>query len=164
MLLKRRVISGYLTASKSSLAAAGQASAFSARHRAKLTRLEIKHGLLDLAHGIHDERTLGDHRLVNGCTGEDQHLRVSAGLDGHGATIRGRNSTTSASRGADRTPRTGRIAVFDLAFVDDRHGLKPAMRMLANAAALWGRLKPCRTSIVEEQERADLLAVSLMRE
>ena len=52
--------------------------------------------------------------------------------------------------------------MFDLAFVDDRDGLEPAMRMLANAAAVWGGLKPRRTSIVEEQEWTDLLALILM--
>ena len=62
-------------------------SARSARHCAKLTRLKIEHGLLDLAHGVHDEWTLGCHRLVDRCAGEDQQLRVSLGLNGDGATI-----------------------------------------------------------------------------
>ena len=56
-------------------------------HRAELAALEIEHRLLDLAHGIHDEWTLGHDRLVDRCTAEDQHRRVVVGLKRDVATI-----------------------------------------------------------------------------
>jgi hypothetical protein len=44
----------------------GQAPVFSARHRAMVTLLEIKRRLLDLAHGVHDERTERSGRNFRG--------------------------------------------------------------------------------------------------
>ena len=41
--------------------------------------------------------------------------------------------------GADPAACAGRVAVLDLALVDDRHGLEAAVRMLADAAAGLGR-------------------------
>ena len=47
----------------------------------------------------------------------------------------------------------GRVAVLDLARVDDGHRLETAMRMLADAAALGRRRELHRAGVVEEQER-----------
>lgn len=52
----------------------------------------------------------------------------------------------------------GGIAVLDFALVDDGHGFKAAMRVLAHATALFGRGECRRTGVIQQQERADLLA------
>src|SRR5262249_22821123 len=53
----------------------------------------------------------------------------------------------------------GRVAMFELALINDRHGLEAAMRMLADAARLAARLKPMWPRIVEQQERIELAAL-----
>ena len=42
-----------------------------------------------------------------------------------------------------------------LAFVDDSHGLEPAMRMLAHSARRRGRLEDRRTHEIKQKEGAD---------
>jgi hypothetical protein len=65
---------------------------------------------------------------------------------------------------ADHTTLPGRVAMRDLALVDDRDGLKPAVRMLANPPrAACGR-KIGRACIVEQQKRAQCLAVVVVCE
>src|ERR1700704_50792 len=53
--------------------------------------------------------------------------------------------------------------MLDLALVDDGHGLEAAVRVSADAARLVGRRELGRTRIVEQQKRADTLAVAHMR-
>ena len=61
--------------------------------------------------------------------------------------------------GADAPAAARRVAVLDLALVDDRHRLEPAVRMLADAAPPLGRREFGRAGVVEQQERAQLGAV-----
>ena len=53
---------------------------------------------------------------------------------------------------ADAPAAARRVAVLDLARVDDGHRLEAAMRMLAHAEALVRRRKLRRPGVVEEQE------------
>ena len=53
--------------------------------------------------------------------------------------------------------------MLDLALIDDRHGLEPAMRMLADAARPLGGREFGRAGMVEQQERAQLGAVRVVR-
>ena len=53
--------------------------------------------------------------------------------------------------------------MLDLALIDDRHGLEPAMRMLAHAARPLGGCEFGRAGMVEQQERAQLGAVRVIR-
>src|SRR3546814_3765329 len=64
---------------------------------------------------------------------------------------------------ADDPAIAGGILVLHLAVIDDRHRLEAAMRMLAHAATLRRRLEVMRTGIVEQQERADVLAKVVVR-
>src|SRR5262249_60771328 len=57
-----------------------------------------------------------------------------------------------------------RVAVLPFALIDDGHGLETTVRMFAHAAGLVRRRELGRTGVVEEQERADLLALALRRE
>ena len=60
--------------------------------------------------------------------------------------------------GADFSSGAGGVAVLDLSLVDDGYGFKPAMGMLADAAALGGRGEFFWAGVVEQQERAECLA------
>jgi len=60
--------------------------------------------------------------------------------------------------GADNAALAGRVAMLDLAVVDNGHGLEAAVRVLADAATFVGRLEVMRTGVVEQQEGANLLA------
>ena len=60
--------------------------------------------------------------------------------------------------GADGATGAGGIAVFDFAIVDDGHGLKAAMRVLTDAATLFGRREIRWTGVIQQQEWADVLA------
>ncbi len=60
--------------------------------------------------------------------------------------------------GADDSALAGRVAMLDLAVIDDGHGLEAAVRMLAHAAPLGRRLEVVGTGVVEQQEGADLFA------
>ncbi|MCY1173522.1 hypothetical protein D9M73_136840 [compost metagenome] len=60
--------------------------------------------------------------------------------------------------GADQAAGTGGVAVFQFALVDDGHGFKAAMRVLADTATRRGRGEVVGAGIVEQQERADVLA------
>ena len=59
---------------------------------------------------------------------------------------------------ADFAAGTGRIAVLDFAVVDDGHGFKTAMRVLADAATLFSRGEFGWTCVIQQQEWADVLA------
>ncbi|MNP58073.1 hypothetical protein D3C76_1529530 [compost metagenome] len=48
--------------------------------------------------------------------------------------------------------------MLQFALVDDGHRLEAAVRMLADATALRARREVMRTGMVEQQERADVLA------
>ncbi len=65
---------------------------------------------------------------------------------------------------ADAATGAGGIAVLQFAFVHDGHRLEPAVRMLADTARMLRRLEPVRTGVVEQQERAQVAAVGLVRE
>jgi hypothetical protein len=43
----------------------------------------------------------------------------------------------------------------DLSVIDDGHGFKAAMRVLAHASRTVGGIEPMRTRIIKQQERAD---------
>ncbi|MNT45822.1 hypothetical protein D3C72_1824240 [compost metagenome] len=65
--------------------------------------------------------------------------------------------------GADHAALPGRVAMRDLALVDDGHGLEAAVRMLANPARALRRREVGRPGIVQKQKRAQLLAVAHVR-
>ena len=62
---------------------------------------------------------------------------------------------------ADLAAGAGGVAVLDLALVDDGDGLEAAVRMLADAARLRGRLE-LRRRVIEQQERAQIAAPWLL--
>src|SRR5690606_33969270 len=66
--------------------------------------------------------------------------------------------------GTDRAAGAGGVAMFDLALIDDGHGLETAMRMLAHAARLRGWRKLRRRRMIEQQERAQVLAQTVVTE
>lgn len=54
--------------------------------------------------------------------------------------------------------------MLDLALVDDGHGLETAVRMLAHATRADGRFEGGRRRMVEQQERAQVLAQAVVAE
>src|SRR5690606_15126404 len=66
--------------------------------------------------------------------------------------------------GADHPAGAGGVLMLHLAVVDDGDGLEAAMRMLADAARPAGRLEPGRACMVQQQERAEVLAVAVVAE
>jgi hypothetical protein len=56
----------------------------------------------------------------------------------------------------DLAAASGRIAVLDLALINDSHGLKPTMGMLAHAAAFLGRRELVGSSMIEKKKRANI--------
>jgi len=66
--------------------------------------------------------------------------------------------------GTDDAALSRGIAVGNLAIIDDRHGLKTAMRMLADTARLGCRIESEGTGIIEQQKRAHLAAHIVVRE
>src|SRR5262249_35821373 len=56
------------------------------------------------------------------------------------------------------------VAMLDLALVDDRHRFEAAMRMLADAAPMLGRIEVRRSCVVEQQERAEWRTQRVVRE
>jgi hypothetical protein len=76
---------------------------------------------------------------------------------------RGRRHPLHVAR-ADHAAVAGRVAVLHLALVDDGHGLKPAVRVLAHAARRPGRLELRRAGIVQQQKGADMRAQRVIGE
>ena len=68
-----------------------------------------------------------------------------SGSGGHPLHVAGTNGAVVA----------GRVAMLQLALIDDGHGFKTPMGVLFNAARLGGRRKLVRTRVIEQQERAD---------
>ncbi len=54
--------------------------------------------------------------------------------------------------------------MLDFALIDDGHRFEAAVRMLADAARPLGRRKFRRAGVVEQQERAELRALRVIRE
>ncbi|MNL05556.1 hypothetical protein D3C87_1261620 [compost metagenome] len=77
-----------------------------------------------------------------------------AGGSGHPLHVAGANMASCASR----------IAMVDLALIDDGHGFETPMRVNAHATSFrcWGELRG--PGVVEQQERAEVRAVALVRE
>jgi hypothetical protein len=63
---------------------------------------------------------------------------------------------------ADGAAGPGRIAVGDLALIDDGDGLETAVRMLADATRGIAGGEGVRAGIVQQQERAQVLAVGVV--
>ena len=61
--------------------------------------------------------------------------------------------------GADGAARAGGVAVGDLALIDDGHGLEAAVRVRAHATPSLRGLEVLGTGMVQQQERAQRLAV-----
>src|SRR5262249_14377936 len=57
-----------------------------------------------------------------------------------------------------------RVTVLQFALIDNGHGLENTVRMFAHATGVVRGRALSRTGVVEEQERADLLALALRRE
>ena len=66
--------------------------------------------------------------------------------------------------GTDDAALSGRVAMDDLAVIDDRHGLKAAMWVGPNAAWPAHRLELVRTCVVEQQKRAEFVSKLIIRE
>jgi hypothetical protein len=66
--------------------------------------------------------------------------------------------------GADGAAAAGRVAVRDLAVVDDGHGLEAAVRVRAHAAPFRGRLEHHRAAVVEHEEGRERGGVVVVRE
>lgn len=60
--------------------------------------------------------------------------------------------------GTDLAAAAGGITVLQFALVDDGHGFETAMRVLADATTLGGGREFSRGGVVQQQERADVLA------
>lgn len=58
----------------------------------------------------------------------------------------------------DDTTATGGIAVLQLAVIDDRHRLEALVGMFSHPTAAFGRPEHMRTRVIEQQERAQMLA------
>ena len=57
----------------------------------------------------------------------------------------------------DRAVIAGRVAMFELALIDDRNGLESAVRMLAHAGPRGRRRELVGSGVVQQQERVELL-------
>src|SRR5437867_3157169 len=63
---------------------------------------------------------------------------------------------------ADFSAAAAGIAVFQLALIGDSHGFKSLMRMPTYSTPLVARLELIRRSVVEQQERAQLTAKTVV--
>ena len=73
-------------------------------------------------------------------------------------------TAASSSSISDGAAATGRVAVRDLAVVDDGHGLETPVRVRADAAPLGGRLEHHRAAVVKHEEGRERGGVVVVRE